>query len=73
MAMSEGPISTSDDVQGGTPVFRGTRVPISVLFDHLEAGLKLEEFLEAYPSVSREQAIAVLEAAKEQLATATRR
>lgn len=60
--MSRNPISISSEVQGGTPVFRGTRVPIAVLFDHLEAGSTLEEFLEAYPSVPREQAIAVLEA-----------
>ena len=70
--MSQSPIATSADVQGGTLVFRGTRVPNAVHFDHLEAGSKLEEFLEAYPTVSREQAIAVLEAAKEQLATAPR-
>lgn len=71
-AMDSGPIKVSADIQGGTPVFRGTRVPITVLFDHLEAGATLEEFLDGYPSVSREQAIAVLEAAKEQLAAATR-
>ena len=39
------PIEVSTDVQGGTPVFRGTRVPIAILFDHLEAGASLEEFL----------------------------
>lgn len=70
--MGSGPIEVSVDVQGGTPVFRGTRVPIGVLFDHLEAGATLEEFLDGYPSVSREQAIGVLEAAKEHLAATTR-
>lgn len=54
------------------PRFRGTRVPIVVLFDHFETRASLEEFLEAYPSVSREQAIAVLDAAKEQLAASIR-
>jgi uncharacterized protein (DUF433 family) len=57
-------IARSDDVQGGTPVFAGTRVPVSILFDHLEEGESLESFLRQYPSVTREQALEVLEAAK---------
>jgi len=57
-------IARSDNVQGGTPVFAGTRVPIGILFDHLEDGESLETFLEQHPSVSREQALEVLEAAK---------
>ena len=52
---------------GGTPVFRGTRVPIQNLFDSLESGESLEEFLEQYPTVSREQVLAVLEESKERL------
>ncbi|HLB15801.1 MAG TPA: DUF433 domain-containing protein [Burkholderiales bacterium] len=57
-------IARSDDVQGGTLVFSGTRVPVSVLFDHLEEGESLESFLREHPSVTREQALEVLEAAK---------
>jgi len=55
------------DILGGAPVFRGTRVPLKALFDYLEAGETLEEFLEGFPSVSREMAIAALEEAKELL------
>ncbi len=57
-------IARSDDVQGGTPVFAGTRVPVGILFDHLEEGESLESFLQQHPSVTREQALEVLEAAK---------
>ena len=49
---------------GGTPVFIGTRVPVRIIFEHLEAGDSLEVFLEDFPSVSRELAIQVLEDAK---------
>ena len=52
---------------GGTPVFRGTRVPIQNLFDSLESGESVEQFLEQYPTVSREQLLAVLEESKERL------
>ncbi|HMN30276.1 MAG TPA: DUF433 domain-containing protein [Caldilineaceae bacterium] len=52
---------------GGTPVFRGTRVPVQNLFDCLEAGESVEEFLEQFPTVAYEQAICVLEASKEKL------
>lgn len=62
------PIIHSDpDILGGTPVFTGTRVPIKTLLDYLEAGDSLEVFLDHFPSVSREQAIASLELAKEML------
>jgi uncharacterized protein (DUF433 family) len=57
-------ITRSPDVQGGTPVFSGTRVPVAILFDHLEEGESLEDFLQQHPSVTREQAVEVLEAAK---------
>ena len=50
-------------ILGGTPVFRGTRVPVRILFEFLAAGDSLDKFLDAYPSVSREQAVAVLETA----------
>jgi uncharacterized protein (DUF433 family) len=62
------PIVHSDpDILRGTPVFVGTRVPIRTLLDYLEAGDSLEIFLDHFPSVSREQAIAALELAKEML------
>ncbi|MGI8542121.1 MAG: DUF433 domain-containing protein [Aridibacter sp.] len=54
-------IISEKDILGGTPVFRGTRVPISALLDNLEEGVSLNEFLENFPTVKREQAIQVLE------------
>ncbi len=62
--MKEDVIQISPDVLSGTPVFKGTRVPVTFLFDCLEEGEPLEEFLEGYPSVTREQAVAVLEIAE---------
>ena len=56
------------DILGGTPVFVGTRVPVKTLFDYLEAGDSLEVFLEEFPSVTREQAVAALELAREVVA-----
>jgi len=56
-------ISTDLDILSGTPVFTGTRVPVESLFDHLEAGVSLDDFLEDFPSVSKQHAIAVLDAA----------
>ena len=53
-------VSIDPEVLGGTPVFNGTRVPIRSLFDHLEAGDSLEEFLVGFPSVSRKQVTTVL-------------
>jgi len=58
-------VHTDPEIMGGTPVFVGTRVPAQSLFDYLEAGDSLEDFLEAFPTVSREQAIAALEIARE--------
>ena len=57
-------ISRSPGILGGTPVFSGTRVPIRILIEHLEAGDCLDDFLDSYPTVSRDQAIEVLETAK---------
>lgn len=54
-------ITKYPETLGGTPVFTGTRVPIESLFDHLEAGVSLDEFLGDFPTVTRDQAIAVLE------------
>jgi len=56
-------IHSDPEIHGGTPVFVGTRVPVRTLLDYLEGGDTLEEFLDNFPSVSREQAIAFLEAA----------
>ena len=56
-------INVDEDILGGQPVFRGTRVPVESLFDHLEAGVPLDEFLEDFPTVSKEQAIALLDVA----------
>ncbi len=61
------PIHSDPDVLGGTPVFVGTRVPFQTLLDYLEAGDPLHEFLEDFPTVSRDQAVAALEAEKELL------
>lgn len=63
-AVPEPLITRSPDRLGGTPVFAGTRVPAQTLIDYLEAGDALKDFLEDFPSVSREHAIAVLELAK---------
>jgi len=67
MRVDELPIRSDPQIMGGTPVFAGTRVPFQTLLDYLEAGDPLDDFLEDFPSVSREQVIAVLEAAKEAL------
>jgi uncharacterized protein (DUF433 family) len=58
-------VHSDPEIMSGTPVFVGTRVPVYNLFDYLEAGDSLEKFLTSFPSVSREQAIAALELAKE--------
>jgi len=60
-------ISRSPDVLGGTPVFSGTRVPVQTLLDYLEGGETIDDFLEGFPSVTREQVVAFLEEAKDQL------
>lgn len=68
--MSEVPlIQSSEKILGGTPVFAGTRVPVKTLFDYLEGGETLDEFLDDFPSVSKEQAVNVLERMKEVLLT----
>ncbi len=63
-ANSQSVIIQDPEILSGAPVFRGTRVPFQTLLDYLEAGDTLDEFLEQYPGVSREQAIAALEEAK---------
>ncbi len=57
-------VSINKNIQGGTPCFAGTRVPASALFDHLESGYTVDYFLSQFPSVRREQVIALLEDAK---------
>ncbi len=69
--MSAEIISRNPDVMGGTAVFSGTRVPVQTLLDYLEAGESINDFLEGFPSVSREQVIAFLEQAKDRLIAAT--
>ena len=54
-------ITIDNEILGGQTVFKGTRVPVETLFDHLEAGISLDQFLEDFPTVSREQAIALLD------------
>ena len=67
MALTSRLVHSDPDILGGTPVFVGTRVPVKTLLDYLESGDSLDEFLDHFPSVSRKQAIAVLELAKEML------
>jgi len=63
-SVSESVIVQDPDIHSGEPVFRGTRVPFQTLLDYLEGGETLDEFLEQYPGVSREQAVSALEEAK---------
>ena len=60
-------VHSDPDILGGTPVFVGTRVPVKTLLDYLKAGDSLDEFLDQFPSVRQEQAIAALELAKNML------
>ncbi|MFA4923217.1 MAG: DUF433 domain-containing protein [Ignavibacteriaceae bacterium] len=58
-------INIDKEILGGTPVFSGTRVPIQSLFDHLEKGISVDDFLEDFPSVSKEKVIQILQFAEE--------
>lgn len=60
-------ITIDSEILGGTPVFRGTRVPVKTLFEYLENDYTLEEFLECFPSVSRDLACQVLERSEHDL------
>jgi uncharacterized protein (DUF433 family) len=62
-------VTVDPDVLGGTPVFKGTRVPVQSLFDFLEAGDSIEEFLQNFPTVERDQVIALLHTAREKVMT----
>ncbi len=55
------PINVDEDILSGTPVFQGTRVPVAALLDNLEVGVSLDEFIENFPTVKREQAVQVLQ------------
>jgi uncharacterized protein (DUF433 family) len=65
--MTQSVICRDPEVMSGTPVFRGTRVPVQTLIEYLEAGDSIDEFLEGFPTVTRDQVIAFLEEAKEKL------
>jgi len=60
-------VSRNQDVMGGAAVFSGTRVPVQTLLDYLEAGESIDDFLEGFPSVTRNQVVAFLEEAKDRL------
>jgi uncharacterized protein (DUF433 family) len=62
-------ISIDQETLGGQTVFKGTRVPVESLFDHLEAGISLDQFLEDFPTVTRDQAVALLDWANKLLNT----
>ncbi|MCY4364534.1 MAG: DUF433 domain-containing protein [Gammaproteobacteria bacterium] len=69
--MTDAVIDRIPAILGGTPVFTGTRVPIRILMEHLESGYDLSYFLEHFPSVSREQAVQLIELATEKLTADT--
>ena len=67
MATAASVVHSDPEILGGTPVFVGTRVPVQSLFDYLEGGETLDEFLRQFPSVKREQAVIALEMARDSL------
>jgi len=67
MVKNQPVISVSPDIMGGTPVFTGTRVPVQTLLDYLKGGESIDDFLDGFPSVTREQVITLLEEAEKQL------
>ena len=69
MATLESVVHSDPEILGGTPVFRGTRVPVKNLLDYLAAGDTLDQFLDDFPTVKREQAVAALELARDLLTT----
>ena len=71
MSNSKAPVQQSDDILGGALVFAGTRVLVHTLIDYLSAGDTIDEFLDDFPSVSREQVIQVLETTEQALQTDT--
>jgi len=67
MTAKSAAVHSDPEILGGTPVFKGTRVPVRTLFDYLADGLSLEYFLETFPSVTREQAADVLRLGQERI------
>ena len=67
--MKYGAVNIDPEIMGGTPVFNGTRAPIQTLFDYIESGETLEEFLDDFPTVSQDQVVEVLKMAKKTLTT----
>jgi len=67
--MNYGPINIDPETMGGTPVFTGTRIPAQTLFDYIEGGDDLNEFLDDFPTISKEAAVEVLNMAKKTLTT----
>jgi len=65
--MKQATVCRDPEIMGGTPVFCGTRVPVQTLLDYLEGGETIDDFLEGFPSVTREQVVAFLEEAKDRL------
>jgi uncharacterized protein (DUF433 family) len=65
--MKQSVVLRDPEIMGGTPVFRGTRVPVQTLLDYIEAGDSIDQFLEGFPTVTRDQVIAFLEEAKDRL------
>jgi uncharacterized protein (DUF433 family) len=65
--MSKQIITSFPDVMGGTPVFAGTRVPVQTFIDYIKGGESIDDFLDGFPTVSKEQVIAFLEEAKERM------
>jgi uncharacterized protein (DUF433 family) len=72
MTLQKSVIHCDPEILGGVPVFVGTRVPLRNLIDYLEGGYSLDEFLDDFPTVSREQALAALEAADDALSARAR-
>jgi uncharacterized protein (DUF433 family) len=72
MAIAATVVHVDPEILGGTPVFVGTRVPVQSLFDYLEGGETLDEFLHQFPTVRREQALGALELARDSLLTGAR-
>lgn len=65
--MANSVVNRDPEILGGTPVFAGTRVPVRILFEYLEAGDRLDEFLDSFPTVTREQATQLLDLAMKQV------
>lgn len=65
-------VSIDNDVMGGTPVFVGTRVPVQSLFDYLEGGETVDEFLRQFPSVDRKQTVAALQMSRDSIISSAR-